>query len=163
MCDSFQPTNITMNHWIPFYFCPQDMNRNFSTSVNRSWVFYIPITITVISLRFGTTTSLAVSSPKFYHHLQAPANPSHNCLSQHPSTHQWNLQLVKSRCSSYRQMRHLSSAQGLCHFQNAWFPFPRTCLFCTLPLRGSALGWIASSSRGKQRTGTSGREAARHS
>lgn len=164
MCRSFQPINVTRNHKFPFYFCPQDINGNLSISFDRSWVVYIPIMIAVISLRFWTRTSLAVSSPKFYYHVQALANPSHNCLSQHPSTHQWNLQLVKSRCSSIKAAETSEQCPGaLCHFQSAWFPFPRACLFCTLPLRGTASGWKASSSCGKQRAGTSGRGAARHS
>lgn len=139
MCGSFQPTNITRNHWIPFYFCPQDTNGNLSTSFNRSWAFYIPITIRVISLIFWTRTSLAVSSPKFCYHLQAPANPSHNCLSQHPSTHQWNLQLVKSRCNSIKAdetseqcpgalpfpkcLVSLSKSLSLLHTPSAWVGF----------------------------------------
>lgn len=123
MWSSFQPTNITRNHWIPFYFCPQDTNGKFSTSFNRSWVFYIYITITVISLRFWTTTSLAVGSPKFYYHLQATANPGHNHLSQHPSTPQWNLQLVKSRCSSIQADETSEQRPGA-------LPFPK----CLVPL-----------------------------
>lgn len=80
----------------------------------------MPIMITAISLRFWTRTSLAVSSPKFYYHLQAPANSRHNCLSQHPSTHQWNLQLVKSRWSSIKADETSEQCPGA-------LPFPK-CL-----------------------------------
>lgn len=137
MCGSFHPTNITRNHWIPFYFCPQDTNGNLSTSFNRSWAFCIPITIRVISLIFWTRTSLAVSSPKFCYHLQAPANPSHNCLSQHPSTHQWNLQLVKSRCNSIKADETYEQCPGA-------LPFPK-CLVSlskSLSLLHTPSAWV---------------------
>lgn len=76
MCGSSQPTNITRNHKFPFYFCPPDIDGNLSIRSSRSWVFYTPIKITVISLWFWTGIFLAVSSPTF---LLPPASP---CKSQ---------------------------------------------------------------------------------
>lgn len=136
MHGSFQHTNVTRNHKFPFYFCPQDVNGNHSISFSRSWVFYVPIIITVISPRFSTRTSLAVSSPKFYYHLQAPANPSHNRLSQHPSTHQWNLQLVKSRCSSIKAAETSEQCPGALPFPKRLVPLSKS-----LPLLHTPSAW----------------------
>lgn len=104
---------------IPILLLPPRYRQESFHQVQQILSVYIPIKI--IFLYDFEWEYLSLSAlQNFYYHLQAPANPSHKYLSQLLSTHQWNLQLVKSRCSSIKAGETSEPCPGA-------LPFPK-CL-----------------------------------